>query len=481
MTLPSGFQVTLANDTAVLGRGAGLVGGSPLTALRLSPTARRTLQGRRVTVTDYVSATVADRLLNANLALPDVADLGDMSASDLTVVVPVRDRADQLDRCLTSLAGLACVVVDDASLHPGAIREVARRHGATYHLLPRNVGPAGARNAGLRQVGTPYVAFVDSDVQVRTTDLLRLARHFADPAVILVGPRVVGAPLASQPRWFERYETRASSLTLGTSAGVVRPGAAVAWLPSACLVARADALGEGFDERLRVGEDVDLVWRLTDQGHRVRYDPDTLARHDTRATVRAWLGRKAYYGSGSAALATRHGQYVAPAVLSPSYAAAAALILLRHGLALPVAAFAVARGRRALQRALPAEAATGTLATRIAIRGLGWAVRQESALLLRHWWPAAIVAAGLSRHARRALVTAWVVDLAVVLHEVHDLPPRDLPAHFSARRLDDLAYGSGLWWGALRTRSLASLSPRWVNKVRSASRTQVVASPTREP
>ena len=46
----------------------------------------------------------------------------------------------------------------------------------------------------------------------------------------------------------------------------------VAYVPAACLVVRRAALGEGFDESLRVGEDVDLVWRLDAAGWLVRYD-----------------------------------------------------------------------------------------------------------------------------------------------------------------------------------------------------------------
>src|SRR3712207_5590656 len=63
----------------------------------------------------------------------------------------------------------------------------------------------------------------------------------------------------SRTRWFEMFDAVASSLTLGRRAVTVGPGSAVAWLPSSCLVARATSLGSGFDESLRVGEDVDLV------------------------------------------------------------------------------------------------------------------------------------------------------------------------------------------------------------------------------
>ncbi len=462
MTLPTGFRITLEPDTVLLCEGAVLLGGSPLAALRLSPPVRDTVRQRRLTVTDPQTAVVADRLLATNLALPNVDETPGARPGELTVVIPVRDRPEQLDRCLASLRGLACVVVDDASHHSESVREVAEHHCATYLPLHHNVGPAGARNAGLAATRTPYVAFVDSDVQVHAEALLRLTRHFADPSVVLVGPRVVGHSRAPRPRWFERYETRASSLTLGTRGGVVRPGAAVAWLPSACLVARVEPLGEGFDDRLRVGEDVDLVWRLSDAGHRVRYDPAVEARHDTRGSVRDWLGRKAYYGTGSATLATRHGDYVAPAVLSPAYALAAAAILVRRPWAIPLVAWALVRGRREVSRALPEDRRAGPIATKVAVRGLGWAVRQETALLLRHWWPATAIGMLLSASVRRALATALLVDVAVVHHELDDLPRRDLAAHVAARWLDDLAYGAGLWCGALRVRSVRALIPRWV-------------------
>jgi mycofactocin glycosyltransferase len=157
------------------------------------------------------------------------------------------------------------------------------------------------------------VAFVDSDVEIDAQSVLRMARHFADPRVCLVGPRVTGVTRSERPRWFERYEGFASSLTLGEKSATVGPGSTVGWLPSACLVGRTEVVAGAFDSSLRVGEDVDLVWRLVAQGHRVRYDATVVAAHDTRTTLRSWLGRKAFYGSGSAALAQRHGDALAPA------------------------------------------------------------------------------------------------------------------------------------------------------------------------
>jgi mycofactocin system glycosyltransferase len=456
MTLPHGFRVRLAPRVTTSDRGRLLVGGSPLTAMRLSPRAKELLAPGRVTVTDPDTRHLAERLLATNLALPNLDDVPRVQLSELTVVIPVRDRPQQLDRVLAALAPLRCVVVDDASRHPTTVARVTARHGATLVPLTTNLGPAAARNAGLTTVTTPYVAFVDSDVTIASDDLLRLSRHFADPAVVLVGPRVGAVSRSPQPRWFERYDAAASSLALGRVPGVVQPGAAVAWLPSACLLGRTDALGDGFEATLRVGEDVDLVWRLSAAGHRVRYDPEVEAAHDARPTMASWLGRKFVYGSGGAGLAARHGNRLAPVVLTPSYAAAGAALLLRRRWSAPLALALSAPGARRLARTLPRP-----VAARTAAQGLGWAVRQESALLLRHWWPLTAVGLLCSRAVRRAVATALAVDLLVALHEHRDHRDRlDLPTLLTGRRLEDIAYGAGLWWGALRHGSARALLPR---------------------
>jgi mycofactocin system glycosyltransferase len=456
--LPDGY-VARIRPHLLRNTGELLVGGSPLRALRLSARAQEYVDGDRVVVRDCGSAEVAARLLDGNLADPD-PDGVDVDPWKISVVVPVRDRPEQLDRCLASLAPLACVVVDDASRDRAAVAAVAARHGATLLPLDHNLGPAGARNAGLARVRTPYVAFVDSDVEVAAAELLGLARHFADERVALVGPLVRGVSRAAHPRWFERYDEAASSLDLGRRGARVRPGAEVAWLPGACLVGRVDRLRGvgGFDDRMRVGEDVDMVWRLVADGATVRYAPERVAHHDTRSTLWGWLGRKFVYGTGGAALAARHGDASAPAILSVTTAVGAAALLLRRRWSTPVALLAVARSARSLHGQVPAARRHGVpLSVDVAARGLVWGVRQESALLLRHWWPATLVAATASRSVRRAVATAFVVDAAIAATEPSDLPVLEVVA---GRRLDDLAYGLGLWVGAVRAGSARCLLPR---------------------
>ena len=456
--LPDGFTVRIRPDL-LRNTGELLVGGSPLRVLRLSATARECVVDDRVVVRDRVSAHVAARLIDGNLAIPEPFGVK-VHAEDVTVVIPVRDRPVQLERCLAALAPLACVVVDDESSDRSAVASVAARHGASLVSLHRNVGPAGARNAGLATVTTAYVAFVDSDVEVTPDQLLGLATQFADREVALAGPLVKGVCRSPRQRRFERYDVSASSLDLGGVGARVQPGSAVAWLPGACLVGRTAVLNsiDGFDDRMRVGEDVDLVWRLVRNGAVVRYDPRWVAGHDARVTLRGWLGRKFVYGTGGAALAERHGDWTAPAILSPTAAVGAAALLLSSTRSLPVAAFAVLLSARALRGRLPDSGRSGALlAVEVAGRGLGWATRQESALLLRHWWPATATAALVSRRARRVALSALVVDAVTMPTRPGDV---GFVTQLVCRRLDDLSYGAGLWAGAIRGRSVKCLLPR---------------------
>ena len=84
-------------------------------------------------------------------------------------------------------------------------------------FLDEKVGPAGARNTGLVHAETPFVAFVDSHVEVTPDQLLGLCRHFAHEKVALLGPRVRGVSRSERPTWFERYDVDSPSLDLGRS------------------------------------------------------------------------------------------------------------------------------------------------------------------------------------------------------------------------------------------------------------------------
>ena len=519
-----GTTVVLERRARVLDDGAVLLGGSPPRMLYLSPAAADRLVEGRLTVTDATSAALARRLLDAGIAHP-VAEPADAvpPPSEVTVVVPVKDRTDGLARLLASLeidvrgvsaaanaphvdlgpvwegprpaadavgmgprsaagtvgtgarppagaagvgtrpvagagqsrssAGLRVIVVDDGSADPAAVRAVAERAGAAVLRHPTPRGPAAARNAGLAAARTPLVAFLDSDVVPEPGWLEPLLARLADPAVGLVAPRIVALPPVTG--WLGRYEAVRSSLDLGPDPALVVPRSRVAYVPSAALLVRREAVGPGFDEDMHVAEDVDLVLRLHAAGWRLRYEPTARVAHDHRTSLRAWWLRKAFYGTGAAPLALRHRGAVPPMVLSPWAALTSALLLARRpGAAAAVSAVAAYRLSTKLGRLRHPR----TTAARLIALGAVGAAAQTADAVTRHYWPLAVVAALCSRRARDTV--AAVALGSGVLDWWRAGPERPaLPAFLLARRLDDLAYGAGLWWGAAQHRTLAPLRP----------------------
>ncbi|WP_348787305.1 mycofactocin biosynthesis glycosyltransferase MftF [Leifsonia sp. NPDC080035] len=473
--LPDGAVVELRRDVRVSDAGRTLIGGAPTRALYLTEAAVGLLVDRRLTVSSAASRRLATLLLDAGIAEPVLDSLPKSAAGpgDVTVVIPVYGRTPGLERLLASIPeGHPIVVVDDASPDPAPIAEAAERYGAAVVVLPDNRGPGGARNAGLAEVRTEFVAFADSDVVIDDTVIPALLKHFVDPAVSVVAPRVLGLVDGDETNWIGRYEAARSSLDLGAVGGSVRPRSPIAWAPAAFLLARVADLGAAFTPGVRKGEDVDLVWRLVSEGRRIRYEPLVVVRHEHRTTVRTWLGRKLEYGSSATGLAKRHGSLVAPAILAPWSTVFILGLLLQRRWSIVLAGGSVVFAWLRIARRLGRGSHPYRDAARLTAKGVGSTVWQTVALILRHWWPLAAVAAILSRRARRAVAAAVVLDAAVEYGRVR---PRLDPIRFAlARRLDDIAHGYGIWKSVVTERSARALLPHFVRSTRatSAIRTQ---------
>ena len=469
--LPAGFAVTLSARSHLCDNGRSLVGGTAGIVLYLQPVAvGRVRTDRPLRVEDAVGARLARLLLDRGFADPiwEEDAPADRSVTDVTVVIPVRDRAQALDRLLSALpAGLSVIVVDDGSADPRAVAEVGGVHGARVVAHSRNHGPAAARNTGLHQVQSPFVAFCDSDVVPEPGWLGVLRRHLDDPAVAVVAPRVLGTAPGAGDSWLERYEQARSSLDLGPAPAGVRAGGSVSYVPSACLLARVAALGDGFEERMRVGEDVDLIWRLVAAGWGVRYEPAAVVRHWHRIRPLEWMRRKAFYGTSAAPLAARHGSAVAPMVLSGWSAMLVAGLLAQRRWTVALACLGWVAGTVRIARRLRRSEHPLRTGAVLTLEGAVGGLWQGAAVLTRHYWPVAVLAATRSKRARRALLVAAMAE--AVADRRRTRARLDPVRYLIARRLDDAAYGVGLWWGVARARSPRALIPRLATRRRPRS------------
>ena len=461
MTIPDyplGVGLALDADARRLPDGS-IFGGSPARVLRLSAHGSHAwteiLSGPVRTAT---GARLARRLTDVGVLHPISVP---SSALDVTVVVPVRDRSVELERCLTALGRQhAVLVVDDASLRPELVNTVCQRHGADVFARSINGGPAAARNTALAHITSDFVLFLDSDC-VPPADLVdRLSGHFVDPLVGAVAPRIQALAGASRAI---RYGMAASSLDLGDRHARVAPGTRVSYVPTAALLVRRAAIDEvgGFDRALRVGEDVDLVWRLDATGWRVRYDPSVTVRHAEPYTWRALLGRRFRYGTSAAPLARRHPGRLTPVVVhSWSGIAVVAMLARRPWLAVG----AVVGSTAALRRTMDEAEIDSSGAAQEAVRAVSHTWRQLGRAATQFASPLLAIALVKGRWTRRATVAGFV--LAGPLSEWRAGQRTLGPVSFSAARIaDDVAYGAGVVTSSIRHRTTEPLRPRRVHRM----------------
>jgi hypothetical protein len=227
----------------------------------------------------------------------------------------------------------------------------------------------------------------------------------------------------------------------------------VAYVPSAALLVRRAALGAGFEESLRYGEDVDLIWRLNDSDWRVRYIPEICVGHEEPSSWAALVHRRYLYGTSAAALARRHPGRL-PALVLPLGPAMTAAFLLARRPRLATAGLALT-GWRASASIRPA-GAPAALGPWLALRSVG-----RAALALGR--AATMVAPGalaLGLRRPRTRTAALALLLAPPLVEFAGRRPRLDPLRFTAAAIaDDVAYGLGVWTGCVRARTVAPLVP----------------------
>jgi mycofactocin glycosyltransferase len=455
--LPPTFGLTADPGTAMLDGGRVVMGGSPLRLLRVSSRASAVIgrwQGGAPVGDRKGQSVLARRLVSAGVFLPRPGHPV-LGPDDVTTVIPVRDRPEQLQRLLSTLDTTRCVVVDDASSDPARTRAVAEQAGAKVIALPANVGPSAARNAGLAWSDTALVVFIDSDCVPDDGWLEPLLAHFNDPMVAAVAPRIVPVTV-DPPTAVTRYEAVRSSLDRGSTPGLVRPMSPIPYVPSATLMIRRDAVPVVlFDPRLRGGEDVDLVWRLVQAGWDVRYEPEATVRHDGPRTLGAWLDRRAFYGSTAGPLARRHPGSLAPLHTSAWTAAVWVLVAVRRPF--PAAGVLAASILVLARRLSGLVDEPAKVAAQIAGSGTAKSALPALSGLTRAWSPALVLAL-CWRKTRRAAALALLAPAASDwVAERGGLDPIRYGALHVA---DDLAYGGGVWLGCLRARTLAPLLPR---------------------
>jgi glycosyltransferase involved in cell wall biosynthesis len=219
--------------------------------------------------------------------MPGISDESGIPA--LSVIVPARNAAATLARCLDAITGQASegssrveiIVVDDCSADETAF--IASSFNVRLVKLDHHFGPSAARNRGAEIARAPILFFLDADVVLTPGALARAEATTVRPGVGAVIGSYDDDPVA------HTIVSRFKNLTHHYFHQRSRLEATTFW--SGCGLVRREVFFDagGFDEDRRNIEDIELGYRMIAQGTRIILDPRLQVKHLKQWTLRSLL------------------------------------------------------------------------------------------------------------------------------------------------------------------------------------------------
>jgi O-antigen biosynthesis protein len=239
-------------------------------------------------------------LIAVRRALAEAPFRRDVEWPTVSVVVCTYNGAGTLRQTLEGLQRLDypaydVIVVDDGSTDASAV--IAGEYDVELIRTP-NRGLSCARNTGLQAASGEIVAYIDDDAYPDSHWLKHLATTFRSTRYAGVGgpnlpPRGDG-PIA---------ECVANAP--GGPTHVLLSDTEAEHLPGCNMAFRRDCLAAvgGFDPQFRVaGDDVDICWKLQENGFTLGFSPAAIVWHHRRNSVRAYWKQQKGYGRAEAML-----------------------------------------------------------------------------------------------------------------------------------------------------------------------------------
>lgn len=198
-------------------------------------------------------------------------------AERVSVVLLTYNCAHRLRKVLDHLAALdvPIIAVDNASTDQTC--QVLKSYPQIKVVrLDRNIG-AAARNVGLAQAKTPYVAFCDDDGWYEPESLVLAADALEEhPRLALVNARI----LVTDDQYLDPISAEMADSPLPERHGIPGP-VLLGFMAGACVVrvAAYEQVG-GYDSIYFMGgEEETLALKLARHGWQLRYRPDVVVQH----------------------------------------------------------------------------------------------------------------------------------------------------------------------------------------------------------
>jgi glycosyltransferase involved in cell wall biosynthesis len=234
-----------------------------------------------------------------------------------SVVVPTYNRLGRLRDVIAALEQQAfpsdayeVIVVSDGSTDgTDAYLETLRSAMRLQWLTQANRGPAAARNAGVQKAVGEFIVFIDDDVVPEPQLLQEHARSHREAArdVVVLGPLLTpeGFKMAPWVRWEqEMLMKQYRALLRGDWSATARQF----YTGNASLRRSHILAAGGFDEGFRRAEDVELAYRLADNGLEFVFNIQAVGMHFADRSFHAWLDAAYTYGRNDVIFARDRNQ-----------------------------------------------------------------------------------------------------------------------------------------------------------------------------
>jgi glycosyltransferase involved in cell wall biosynthesis len=247
---------------------------------------------------------------------------------NVSIVICTRDRAENLQKCLTYLNQQRCkpeevIVVDNASVDDQTKEVVRQFPNVKYHREDRP-GLDIARNTGARLASQPIVAYTDDDTTPHIHWTYHVWQTFRDPNVSAMTGLVIASALDTEAQLiFEKHwpfnrgyidkifdkTFFNNTLSIGPPVWEVGAGANMAF--------RKNVFKQVgfFDERLDVGAsgcsgDSEMWYRILANELAIKYNPRAVVHHLHRESMRGLHKQLFYYMRGfTSAILVQYQQF----------------------------------------------------------------------------------------------------------------------------------------------------------------------------
>lgn len=231
----------------------------------------------------------------------------------VTVVIPVYNRFDMLEKCLLALPAafsdsvkIEVVIVDNGSDKEIADRFYSGLHDVTIIRNRENTGFPHAVNQGAKRTRTPLIFLLNSDVVMDPGSGIKLVQKMDDPTVGICGMKLVfpNNPTSDNPTTRPSGKLQHIGLSVNVRADVHHPfigwdenhpkvmHQSVVWgVTGAALMVRRSIWNQtqGLWEGYGIGtyEDCDLCMSAREMGYNIHVVPTARGIHYTGASAEA--------------------------------------------------------------------------------------------------------------------------------------------------------------------------------------------------